>query len=117
MKKQKSEDRIHRRGAEGAEKETREKDKGTRLKEKSKKEKCLNKTWLFEPIKPLAYFACPVKCVTNLTGAVRNKFECFVKCLFIPILIVKGGDENEEDNNGSSCMYGCYFNCRVFCTY
>ena len=37
MKKQKSEDRIHRRGAEGAEKGTREKDKGTRLKEKSKK--------------------------------------------------------------------------------
>ena len=59
MKKQKSEDRIHRRGAEGAEKGTREKDKGTRLKEKSKKEKCLNKTWLFEPFKLLAYFACP----------------------------------------------------------
>jgi hypothetical protein len=47
MKKQKSEDRIHRRGAEGAE-------KGTRLKEKSKKEKCLNKTWLFEPFKLFA---------------------------------------------------------------
>jgi hypothetical protein len=59
MKKQKSEDRIQCRGAEGAEKETREKDKGTRLKEKSEKEKCLNKTWLFEPFKPLAYFACP----------------------------------------------------------